>query len=88
MCLTSEMQTPITPLLMNENIKWGYSFSKLERKEQCGTKIICVFNNFWFLYFHRLPCELENARVLYKIKRKFAFFSVNTKYISSRELKT
>ena len=43
---------------------------------------------FWFLHFYRLPCELQNARALYKIKRKFAFFSVNTKYISSSELKT
>ena len=34
----------------------------------------CVFKTFWFLRFHRLPCDLENARVLYKIKRKFAFF--------------
>ena len=59
---------------MNENIKCGYSFSKLERKEQRGTKIVCVFKIFWFLHFHRLPCELENARVLYKIKRKFASF--------------
>ena len=50
-----------------------------------------VFSNVLcccFLHFDRLPCELENARVLYKIKRKFAFFSVNTKYFSSRELKT
>ena len=70
MCLTSEIQTPITPLFINENIKCGYSFSLLERKEQCGSKIICVFKSFWFLHFHRLPCELENARVLYKIKRK------------------
>ena len=70
MCLTSEIQTPITPLFMNKNIKFGYSFSYLERKEQCCTKIICVFKNFWFLHFHRLL----NARVLYKIKRKFAFF--------------
>ena len=31
-----------------------------------------VFNNFWFLHFHRLPCDLENARVLYEIKRKLA----------------
>ena len=46
----------------------------LTRKEQCGTKIICVFNNFYFLHFHRLPYALENARVLYKIKRKFASF--------------
>ena len=39
--------------------------------------------------FYRLPCELENVRVLYKIRRKFdVVFSVNTKYISSRELKT
>ena len=28
---------------------------------------------FFFLHFH-LPCELGNARVLYKIKRKFASF--------------
>ena len=106
MCLTSEIQTPISPLFMNENIKCGYSFSKLERKKQCGSKIISVVHFlyfyfiyfiffiffiyfFFFLHFHRLPCELENARVLYKIKRKFAFFfSVNTKYISFRELKT
>ena len=27
---------------------------------------------FVFLHFHRLPCGLENALVLYKIKRKFA----------------
>ena len=48
-----------------------------------------AFKNFWFLHFHRLPCELENVLVLYKTKRKIAFFfSVNTKYISSRELKT
>ena len=45
MCLTSEIQTPITPLFMNENIKCGYSFSQLERKEQCGTKSIFVFKN-------------------------------------------
>ena len=30
------------------------------------------FQQFWFLHFHRLPCDLENARVLYKIKRKLA----------------
>ena len=29
---------------------------------------------FFFWHFHRLPCELENARVLYNIKRKFAVF--------------
>ena len=73
---------------MNESIKCGYSFSLFELKEQCGTKIICVYKIVWFLHFHRMPCELENARVLCKIKRKFAFFSVNTKYILSRELKT
>ena len=53
-----------------------------------------VFSKIWFLHFHRLPCELENVRVLYKKKKIdvffffFFFFSVNTKYISSRELKT
>ena len=33
---------------------------------------LLVFKNYWFLQ----PFQLENARVLYKIKRKFAFFSV------------
>ena len=33
-----------------------------------------VFSKFWFLHCHRLPCELENARVLYKIKRKVVLF--------------
>ena len=47
-----------------------------------------VFSIFFSFHFHHLPCELENARILYKIKIKFAFFSMNTKYISSRELKT
>ena len=32
------------------------------------------FQKFWFLHFHRLICEQENARVLYKIKRKFTFY--------------
>ena len=51
-------------------------------------KLFVLSKKFWFLHFHRMPCELEHVRVLYKIKRKFAFLSVNTKYISSRELKT
>ena len=29
---------------------------------------------FFFAHFHRLLCEKENARVLYKIKRKFTFY--------------
>ena len=70
----SNAQTPITLLFINENVKCGYSFSKSERKKQCGIKIICVFKNVCFLHFHRLPCELENACVLYKIKKN-AFFS-------------
>ena len=49
---------------------------------------ICLcFQKCLVFAFHRLPCELENARVLYEIKKK-CLFSVNTKYISSRELKT
>ena len=43
---------------MNENIKCGYSFSKLERKEQCGTKITCVFNLFIFFFFAFSPPAL------------------------------
>ena len=50
--------------------------------------VFSIFFFFFFLHFHHLPCELENARVLYKIKIKFAFCSMNTKYISSPELKT
>ena len=44
----------------------------------------CVFNNFWFLHFHRLPCDLENARVLYEIKRKLAlcFRNLNCKSLT------
>ena len=30
------------------------------------------FQQFLVFAFHRLPCNLENARVLYKIKRKLA----------------
>ena len=37
---TSELQTPITFLFVNENIKCGYAFSYLEHKEYFGTKII------------------------------------------------
>ena len=52
------------------------------------SKLFVFSKKKMFLHFHRLLCEQENARVLYKIKRKFTFLSVNTKYISSRDLKT
>ena len=34
-------------------------------------KLFVFSKIFVFLHLYRLPCELENARVLYKIKRKF-----------------
>ena len=84
MCLTSEILMPITPLFMNENKVWIFNV-----RNNVVPKLLVFSKVFvFFLHFHRLPCELENALVLYKIKRKFAFFFVNTKYISSRELKT
>ena len=54
---------------------------------------IYLFLNYLFIYllflhFHRLPLQWENAYVLYKIKRKFTFISVNSKYIKSRKVKT
>ena len=61
MCLTSEIQTPITPLFLNENIKC------LVRTYQ---NYLCFQKKIWFLHFHSLPCELEPARVLYKKKKK------------------
>ena len=39
---TSELQTPITFAFLNGHIKCEYAFSKLERDEYFGTKIICV----------------------------------------------
>ena len=42
------------------------------------------FQKFLVLDFHRLPHELENACVLYKIKRKFAFFGEYQIYFISR----
>ena len=33
-------------------------------------KLFVFSKIFGFLHFHRLPCELENARVLYKIKKE------------------
>ena len=40
---TSEFQTSVTFLLVNENIKCGWSFSKLDRNEHVGTKYIVTF---------------------------------------------
>ena len=53
-------------LFMNGNIKCGYSFSKLERKEQCGPKLF-VFSKIFDFAFSPPPCELENA-YMYCIK--------------------
>ena len=37
---TAEFQTPVTFLLVDKNTKCGYSFSKQDRKEHFGTKIM------------------------------------------------
>ena len=42
MLFTSELQTPITFLFVNENVKCGYSFALLELDESFGTKVIHV----------------------------------------------
>ena len=42
MHFTSEIQTLITFLFVDETIKCGYAFSYLERDEYIGTKIIRV----------------------------------------------
>ena len=46
MNFTSELQTHIPFILMNENIKCGYAFSLLERDKYLDTKIIRV----WTIY--------------------------------------
>ena len=59
--------------------------------EQFVTKIIGVFKKKREkkkLHFQRLPLQWDNIHVFYKIKRKFTFILVNTKYISSNVLKT
>ena len=43
MHFTSERQTPITFLFVNENIKCGYAFAYLEHNEYFGTKICLGF---------------------------------------------
>ena len=73
MGLTSEIQTPITPLSMNENIKCGCSVGNNVRNNVVP-KLFVFSKIFGFCILNRLPCELENARVFYKIKRQFAFF--------------
>ena len=90
MCLTSEIQMPIYNSVIYERKHKVWVFIFLVR--MLGTmwyqNYLCFQKKKLFLHFHRLLCEQENARVLYKIKRKFTFLSVNTKYISSRDLKT
>ena len=53
-------------------------------------KLFVFSKIFGFCIFTACQVNWKNAHVLYTIKRKFVvvFFSVNTKYISSRELKT
>ena len=40
---TSEFQTSVTFLLVNENINCGWSFCLLDRNKHFGTKFIVIF---------------------------------------------
>ena len=55
MLFTSELQTPIFFLFVNENIKCGYSFSQLEHVEYFGTKIfrVCTSLLIWLYIIKR-----------------------------------
>ena len=69
MHFTSELPMLVTLLFLNENIKCGYTFSKLECDEYFGTKIILFFA------FSAPPFSvgetLHVAYKKYKIKRKY-----------------
>ena len=47
---TSDFQTPITFLLLDNNTKCGFSFSLLDRKENFGNKIVQICWKFHFPY--------------------------------------
>ena len=51
---TSEFQTPVPSYSIDENIKCGYSFSLLDRKEHFVTTIIVRFLTFSILYLEFL----------------------------------
>ena len=48
---TSELQTPITFLFVDKNMKCGYAFSQLEHKEYFGTKLFGFAKIFGFSFF-------------------------------------
>ena len=56
---TSEFQT-----LVNENIKWEYSYSLLDRNEYFGTKSIVLFYNFSFFYLDSPVSVLEDRSAM------------------------
>ena len=90
---TSELQTPITFLFVNQNTKtlvWACIFLVRTWQIFWYQNYLGLLKNFVFV-FSAPPfpvCEtLHVAYKKYKIKREFTFF-VNTKYLSSLELKT
>ena len=55
---SSELQTPITFLFVNENIKCGYAFSELEHKEILVPNYLALLKFFVFhLLHHPLQCN-------------------------------
>ena len=75
MHFTSELQTPITFLFVNENIKCEYACSYFEHYKYFGTKLV-EFALFFFA-FSAPPFSVEEtlhvAYKNYKIKRKLTF---------------
>ena len=88
MHLTSELQTPISSCLRTKTSSVGMHFLS---KNVSNILVLKLFGFailfFVFLYFS-MGETLHIAYKRYKIKRKFTFLGVNTKNISSRELKT
>ena len=74
--------------------RWIYIFLSVSSDDYRSCRLIYSFF-FFYITVIRLEAWLTksiwltvNLQKKFKIKRKFTFFLVNTKYISSRELKT
>ena len=66
MCLTSEIQTPITPLFMKENIKCGYSF--LARLHEVHRAIVVTsgVSVYVYVYVYVYVRVTLSVKVFYK----------------------
>ena len=71
---TSEFQMSVTFLLVNENIKSGYSFSYLDQKEHFGTKSLFFFLNFSF-------CTSRSSN--FSVRRQNHYTSILHVYMTS-----